>query len=48
MVTAATKEVLAVIVSFSGTEGLERWAQRMSALLMRHAAGQDVEIQIIQ
>ncbi len=48
MVTAATKEVLAVIVSFGGTEGLERWAQRMSALLMRHAAGQDVEIQIIQ
>jgi DNA/RNA-binding domain of Phe-tRNA-synthetase-like protein len=48
MVTAATKEVLAVIVSFSGTEGLERWAQRMSALLTRHAAGQDLEIQIIQ
>ncbi len=48
MVTAATKEVLAVIVSFGGTEGLDRWAQRMSALLMRHAAGQDVEIQIIQ
>src|SRR5467141_2026856 len=48
MVTAATKEVLAVIVSFSGTEGLERWAQRMSALLTQHAAGQNVEIQIIQ
>src|SRR5712691_4578113 len=48
MVTAATKEVLAMIVSFGGTEGLDRWAQRMSALLMRHAAGQDVEIQIIQ
>src|SRR5229473_7475379 len=48
MVTAATKEILAVIVSFGGTEGLDRWAQRMSALLMRHAAGQDVEIQIIQ
>src|SRR5713226_3147097 len=48
MVTAATKEVLAVIVSFGGAEGLDRWAQRMSALLMRHAAGQDVEIQIIQ
>src|SRR6266436_3109243 len=48
MVTAATKEVLAIIVSFSGTEGLERWAQRMAALLTQHAAGQNVEIQIIQ
>src|SRR5229473_3050871 len=48
MVTAATKEVLAVIVSFGGSENLDRWAQRMSALPMRHAAGQDVEIQIIQ
>jgi len=48
MVTAATNQVLAVIISFSGVEGLERWAQRMSALLTQHAAGQDVEIQIIQ
>jgi DNA/RNA-binding domain of Phe-tRNA-synthetase-like protein len=48
MVTAATNQVLAVIISFSGLEGLERWAQRMSALLTEHAAGQDVEIQIIQ
>src|SRR6267143_2235721 len=48
MVTGATKHVLAVIVSFGGSEGLERWAQRMSALLTQHAAGQDVEIQIVQ
>jgi DNA/RNA-binding domain of Phe-tRNA-synthetase-like protein len=48
MVTSATKQVLAIIISFGGTEGLERWAQRMSALLTQHAAGQDVEIQIIQ
>src|SRR6266436_3865234 len=48
MVTSATKQVLAIIVSFSGTEGLERWAQRMAALLTQHAAGQNVEIQIIQ
>src|SRR5713226_9063677 len=48
MVTGATKQVLAIIVSFSGTEGLERWAQRMAALLTQHAAGQDVEIKIIQ
>ena len=48
MVTAATKQVLGIIVSFGGAEGLERWAQRMSALLRQHAAAQDVEIQIIQ
>lgn len=48
MVTAATKQILSVIISFAGAEGLERWAQRMSALLTQHAAAQDVEIQIIQ
>src|SRR5258708_3766043 len=48
MVTGATKHVLAIIISFGGAEGLERWAQRMSALLTQHAAGQDLEIQIIQ
>jgi DNA/RNA-binding domain of Phe-tRNA-synthetase-like protein len=48
MVTAATKQVLAIIISFGGGEGLDRWAQRMSALLTQHAAGKDVEIQLIQ
>jgi DNA/RNA-binding domain of Phe-tRNA-synthetase-like protein len=48
MVTAETKEVLAVIISFGGADGLERWAQRMSALLTLHAAAQEVTIQIIQ
>src|SRR6267143_1806351 len=42
MVTSATKQVLAIIVSFSGTEGLERCAQRMAALLTQHATGQNV------
>ena len=48
MVTAATKQVLAIIISFGGAEGLDRWAQRMSALLTQHAAGKDIEIQLIQ
>src|SRR5229473_3097637 len=48
MVTGATKEVLAVFVSFGGAEGLERWAQRMSALLRQNAAGQDMEVRVIQ
>ncbi|HYL84962.1 MAG TPA: phenylalanine--tRNA ligase beta subunit-related protein [Candidatus Angelobacter sp.] len=48
MVTAATKEVLAVIVSFSGPEGLDRWTQRLAALLTEHAAGQGLAIRLIQ
>src|SRR5438045_2224036 len=48
MVTTATKHVLGIIISFAGQEGLERWAQRMSALLTRHAAGQDLQMQLIQ
>ncbi len=40
MVTGETKHVLAVIISFSGKEGLDRWMQRMSELFDRFAAGQ--------
>src|SRR6266404_4883362 len=36
MVTAETTQVLAVIVSFGGADGLERWAQRMLALFMQY------------
>src|SRR5260370_25852003 len=39
MVTSATKQVLAIIVSFSGTESLDRWAQSMTTLLTRHSPG---------
>jgi len=48
MVTAATKHVLAVIISFAGSEGLGRWAQRMSDLLKQHAAAQDVNIRVVE
>jgi len=48
MVTLATKKVVAIIVSFGGAEGLERWAGRMSELLKQYAVGRDIEIQIIQ
>src|SRR6266404_2848096 len=47
MVTAATKEVLAVIVSFGGAENLERWTQRMSALLQQYAAGNEIMTSIV-
>jgi DNA/RNA-binding domain of Phe-tRNA-synthetase-like protein len=48
MVTPETTQVLAVIVSFGGADGLERWAQRMSALFMQYAAGKNIDVQIIQ
>src|SRR5246500_4022889 len=48
MVTNATNQVLAVIISFGGAEGLGRWADRMSALLTQHAAAQDVTIRVVE
>src|SRR5256885_7834857 len=47
MVTAATKQVLAVIILFSRPGGLRRRAQRMSDPLKQHAAAQDVTIRVI-
>jgi DNA/RNA-binding domain of Phe-tRNA-synthetase-like protein len=47
MVTAATKEVLAVLVSFGGPEDLDRWTQRLASLLQRYAAGSDVGTSIV-
>jgi len=43
MVTSETKQVLAIIISFGGREGLDRWAQRMSDLFGRFAAGQNCQ-----
>jgi DNA/RNA-binding domain of Phe-tRNA-synthetase-like protein len=47
MVTAATKEVLAVIVSFGGAENLERWTQRLGTLLQQYAAGNEIITNIV-
>ena len=47
MVTAATKEVLAVIVSFGGAENLERWTQRLGALLQQYASGTEIAANIV-
>ncbi len=43
MVTEATTRVLAILVSFGGTGGLEQWAQRLGSLLQEYASGQKVE-----
>ena len=48
MVTSATTGILVIIVSFGGPEGLDRWTQRMSTLLVEHAAAQSVETLIVQ
>jgi DNA/RNA-binding domain of Phe-tRNA-synthetase-like protein len=47
MVTSDTKHVLAVIISFGGEVGLDRWTQRMSDLFHRFAAGNGRETGII-
>jgi len=46
MVTSETKRVLAVIISFGGKEGLDRWTQRMSDLLAKYASGSGGETQV--
>jgi len=48
MVTSKTEGILAIIVSFGGPEGLDRWTQRMSGLLVEHASAQTVESRILQ
>jgi DNA/RNA-binding domain of Phe-tRNA-synthetase-like protein len=47
MVTAATTQVLAIIVSFGGPENLERWTQRLGALLKQYALGTDIVTHVV-
>jgi DNA/RNA-binding domain of Phe-tRNA-synthetase-like protein len=47
MVTSATNHVLAVIISFGGKDGLERWTQRMYELFAQYASGNNFGTQII-
>jgi DNA/RNA-binding domain of Phe-tRNA-synthetase-like protein len=48
MVTLETKRVIAIIISFGGVEGLERWAQKMSELLGMHAAAREPRWEIVE
>lgn len=48
MVTPQTTGILAIVVSFAGPEGLDRWPRRMSDLLGEYASAQNVEIRIVQ
>jgi DNA/RNA-binding domain of Phe-tRNA-synthetase-like protein len=47
VVTSATKRVLAIIVSFGGADGLDKWGARMTELLARYAAGHDLAVGIV-
>ena len=46
MVTRETKNVLAIIISFAGREGLDRWTQRMNELFVRYAAGEECKTEL--
>ncbi len=39
MVTEETRQVIAIIISFSGGEILERWTERLVNLFQLHASG---------
>jgi DNA/RNA-binding domain of Phe-tRNA-synthetase-like protein len=47
MVTASTKNIVALIVSFGGAADLPRWTQRMCELLTLYAAAQNCESSVI-
>lgn len=46
MVTPATRQIAAILVSFGGAEGLESSGQRMATLLQKHAEGQEIQFQV--
>ena len=50
MVTAATKNVLAILVSLAGPDGpasLEKWSNRLRDLLVPHAGAQNIETRVV-
>ena len=47
MVTTDTKHVLAIIISFGGRDGLERWLKRTAELFSVYAAGKMEEIRVL-
>lgn len=47
MVTPATQHIAAILVSFGGSDGLESFCHRMSALLVQYASAQDIDIEIV-
>src|SRR5437667_3791802 len=48
MVTTATTQVLAIIISFGGADILDRWTQRMGELMTRYADGSELQSRIAE
>jgi DNA/RNA-binding domain of Phe-tRNA-synthetase-like protein len=48
MVTSETRNVLAVIITFGGKEGLDHWTQRMSQLFALYASGRQGKTELIR
>jgi len=46
MVTPATRNIAAILVSFGGAEGLESSCQRMGSMLQKYAEGQEIRSQV--
>jgi DNA/RNA-binding domain of Phe-tRNA-synthetase-like protein len=46
MVTAATKHVIAIIISFGGAGTMQRSGQQMTELLQKHASGKNIQLEI--
>lgn len=47
MVTNETKQVLGIIISFGGKDGLERWTARMSQLFREYAGAREIQTALI-
>lgn len=48
MVTLETKNVIAILISFGGADGLERWTERLAKLLTQFTAASDVQSEIVK
>jgi DNA/RNA-binding domain of Phe-tRNA-synthetase-like protein len=46
MVASATTQVLAIIISFSGSAALDRWANRMCELFAQYACGRNMTAEL--
>jgi DNA/RNA-binding domain of Phe-tRNA-synthetase-like protein len=46
MVTEATRQVVAIIISFGGADSLQRWGQFTTELLQKYASGKNIQLDI--
>jgi DNA/RNA-binding domain of Phe-tRNA-synthetase-like protein len=47
MVTSSTQRILAILISFGGTDGLDTAGRRLSELLQKYAEGRDIHFEAI-